>query len=138
MENLSKAESATVLVYKDMLLFCLKQPTFFKKICIKIQCRDPSKHLSCPVSPIISPLRSPIFTKNMHKEGNLKIVLVDRSKDIVSEANAANLDRKEIMDFTMEFKRTSIEDEMVLENLKPGADLEYPCIKNYGGKRLPS
>ncbi|XP_074318057.1 disease resistance protein RGA2-like [Silene latifolia] len=71
-------------------------------------------------------------------KGKLTVVLVDRSKDIVSEANAANLDRKVILEFTMEFKRSSIEDEMVLENLKPGANLEYLRIKNYGGKRLPS
>ncbi|XP_074318070.1 putative disease resistance protein RGA1 [Silene latifolia] len=72
------------------------------------------------------------------KLGVLTIILVDRSKDIVSEAKAANLDRKKIMDFTMEFGGSNIEDEMVLENLKPGAALEYLIIKNYGGKRLPS
>ncbi|XP_074320014.1 disease resistance protein RGA2-like isoform X2 [Silene latifolia] len=70
-------------------------------------------------------------------KGVLKIVLVDRSKDIVSEAKAANLDRKEITMFTMIFRESNIEDEMVLENLKPGANLEYLHIENYGGRRLP-
>ncbi|XP_074320031.1 disease resistance protein RGA2-like isoform X2 [Silene latifolia] len=70
-------------------------------------------------------------------KGELKIVLVDRSKDIVSEAKAANLDRKEITSFTMIFRESTIEDEMVLENLKPSASLEILSIENYGGKRLP-
>ncbi|XP_074320034.1 disease resistance protein RGA2-like isoform X2 [Silene latifolia] len=70
-------------------------------------------------------------------KGELTIVLVDRSKDIVSEAKAANLDRKEITEFTMIFRESNIEDEMVLENLKPGASLKYLNIENYGGRRLP-
>ncbi|XP_074320008.1 disease resistance protein RGA2-like isoform X2 [Silene latifolia] len=70
-------------------------------------------------------------------KGNLTIVLVDRSKDIVPEAKAANLDRKEITGFNMIFRESNIEDEMVLENLKPGANLKWVCIENYGGRRLP-
>ncbi|XP_074320019.1 putative disease resistance protein RGA3 isoform X2 [Silene latifolia] len=57
-------------------------------------------------------------------KGYLRIVLVDRSKDIVSEAKAANLNRKEITVFNMIFRESNIEDEMVLENLKPSASLE--------------
>ncbi|XP_074319874.1 disease resistance protein RGA2-like [Silene latifolia] len=71
-------------------------------------------------------------------KGELKIVLGDRSNDLVSEAKAVNLDKKDITEFTMDFRESRIEDEMVLENLKPGAHLEHLCIKNYGGKRLPS
>ncbi|XP_074320012.1 disease resistance protein RGA2-like isoform X2 [Silene latifolia] len=67
----------------------------------------------------------------------LKIILDDRSKDIVSEAKAANLDRKEITEFTMIFRESNIEDGMVLENLKPGANLKYLNINKYGGRRLP-
>ncbi|XP_074319883.1 disease resistance protein RGA2-like isoform X2 [Silene latifolia] len=70
-------------------------------------------------------------------KGWLSIVLVKRSKDIVLEAKAANLNRKEITHFAMRFRESRIEDEMVLENLKPGADLEYLLIENYGGMRLP-
>ncbi|XP_074318116.1 putative disease resistance protein RGA3 [Silene latifolia] len=70
-------------------------------------------------------------------KGELTIVLVDRSKDIVSEAKAANLDRKEITGFTMIFRESNIEDEMVLENLKPGTNLKYLTIEKYGGRRLP-
>ncbi|XP_074319891.1 disease resistance protein RGA2-like [Silene latifolia] len=71
-------------------------------------------------------------------KGRLRIFLVDRSNDLVSEAKAANLIRKEITAFTMKFRGSRIEDEMVLENLKPGADLTFLGIANYGGKRLPS
>ncbi|XP_074319906.1 disease resistance protein RGA2-like isoform X2 [Silene latifolia] len=71
-------------------------------------------------------------------KGELKIVVVDRSNDLVSGARAVNLDKKEISKFSMIFRESRIEDEMVLENLKPGADLEELTIKNYGGKRLPS
>ncbi|XP_074320023.1 putative disease resistance protein RGA3 isoform X2 [Silene latifolia] len=70
-------------------------------------------------------------------KGELTIVLVDRSKDIVSEAKAANLNRKEITGFNMIFRESNIEDEMVLENLKPSASLEILRIENYGGRRLP-
>ncbi|XP_074320017.1 disease resistance protein RGA2-like isoform X2 [Silene latifolia] len=70
-------------------------------------------------------------------KGVLRIVLVDRSKDIVSEAKAANLDRKEITEFNMVFRESNIEDEMVLENLKPSASLEILRIEKYGGRRLP-
>ncbi|XP_074319895.1 disease resistance protein RGA2-like [Silene latifolia] len=71
-------------------------------------------------------------------KGELTIVLVDRSKDIISEAKAANLYMKKIIYFTMEFRESRIEDEMVLENLKPGVNLEYLRIEKYGGMRLPS
>ncbi|XP_074319890.1 putative disease resistance protein RGA3 [Silene latifolia] len=70
-------------------------------------------------------------------KGKLTIVLGDRSNDIVSEAKSVNLDKKEITKFTMDFRESRLQDEMVLENLKPGADLEDLSIKNYGGKRLP-
>ncbi|XP_074319999.1 disease resistance protein RGA2-like isoform X2 [Silene latifolia] len=70
-------------------------------------------------------------------KGYLTIVLVDRSKDIVSEAKAANLNRKEITVFNMIFRESNIEDEMVLENLKPSASLEILVIEKYGGRRLP-
>ncbi|XP_074319940.1 disease resistance protein RGA2-like [Silene latifolia] len=71
-------------------------------------------------------------------KGELTIVLVDRSKDIMSEAKAANLDRKEITMFIIIFRGSNIEDEMVLENLKPSASLKILRIGNYGGRRLPS
>ncbi|XP_074320025.1 disease resistance protein RGA2-like [Silene latifolia] len=70
-------------------------------------------------------------------KGELTIVLADRSKDIVSEAKAANLDKKEITRLTMIFRESNIEDGMVLENLKPGANLKYLKIENYGGMGLP-
>ncbi|XP_074319884.1 disease resistance protein RGA2-like isoform X3 [Silene latifolia] len=67
----------------------------------------------------------------------LTIVLVDRSEEIVAEAKAANLDKKEITEFSMIFGESRLEDEMVLENLKPIFDLKYLRIESYGGMRLP-
>ncbi|XP_074318114.1 uncharacterized protein LOC141654903 [Silene latifolia] len=77
-----------------------------------------------------------VMLRHLHL-GGLTIVLVERSKDIVSEAKAANLDRKEITWFTMIFRESNLEDEMVLENLKPSGNLNNLRIENYGGRRLP-
>ncbi|XP_074318063.1 putative disease resistance protein RGA1 [Silene latifolia] len=68
----------------------------------------------------------------------LTIILADRSKDIVSEAKASNLARKELKYLTMIFRESRLVDEMVLENLKLSADLTYLSIEKYGGMRLPS
>ncbi|XP_074319888.1 putative disease resistance protein RGA3 isoform X2 [Silene latifolia] len=70
-------------------------------------------------------------------KGKLIIVLGDRSNDIVSGAKAANLDKKKITKLTMIFRESRLEDEMVVENLKPGDSLKTLHIKNYGGRRLP-
>ncbi|XP_074318060.1 disease resistance protein RGA2-like [Silene latifolia] len=70
-------------------------------------------------------------------KGMLTIILVDRSKDIVSKPKP-QIEQKEITGLIMIFRESRLEDEMVLENLKPGANLELLSIKDYGGKRLPS
>ncbi|XP_074319938.1 putative disease resistance protein RGA3 [Silene latifolia] len=70
-------------------------------------------------------------------KGKLTIVLVERSEEIVAEAKAANLDKIKITEFSMIFGESRLEDEMVLENLKPSADLKHLHIENYGGVRLP-
>ncbi|XP_074281864.1 disease resistance protein RGA2-like [Silene latifolia] len=77
------------------------------------------------------------LSRFVNLKGRLTIILAERSKDIISEAKAANLDNKKITHFHMGFKGSEIQDEMVLENLKPGDGLECLIISNYGGNRLP-
>ncbi|XP_074281866.1 disease resistance protein RGA2-like [Silene latifolia] len=77
------------------------------------------------------------LSRFVNLKGRLTIILAERSKDIISEAKAVNLDKKEIKSFLMEFRGREIQDETVLDSLKPGADLECLVIENYAGKRLP-
>lgn len=71
-------------------------------------------------------------------EGELNIKVLRESKDLAPEARAANLKMKEkLISLTIDFYKSTKEDEMVLEELQPHPNLKHLIVRGYGGERLP-
>ncbi|XP_074281616.1 disease resistance protein RGA2-like isoform X2 [Silene latifolia] len=72
-------------------------------------------------------------------KGLLILFVISQSKDIVQEAKAAKMENKEnITNFYIKFRESTKQDELMLDNLQPNANLRSLGIMNYVGERLPS
>lgn len=71
-------------------------------------------------------------------EGELRIHVRRGSKDLALEARAANLKMKEkLVCLEVNFKKSTKEDEVFLEELQPHPNLKFLRVNGYGGERLP-
>ncbi|XP_074284005.1 disease resistance protein RGA2-like [Silene latifolia] len=71
-------------------------------------------------------------------KGVLRLLVISQSKDIVREAKAAKMESKENMTHLyIKFRDSTKQDEMMLDNLRPSANLRCLGIMNYAGEKLP-